>query len=85
LRVVPRPIEDVAGILGEEIRLELEEFDRRFRVDCGDRRFAFAFLDQRMMEALLALPPVPSPEGTGKGAASNGVGPVGKRNGRSVG
>jgi hypothetical protein len=154
LRVVPRPIEDVTGILGEEIRLELEEFDRRFRVDCGDRRFAFAFLDQRMMEALLALPPEvtldvdedtlvlwapllapervlllfeaarvverhvprvagelypprpersphearwlqgrwsaeptagPSAEGTGKAAASNGVGYVGKRNGRSVG
>jgi hypothetical protein len=56
LRVVPRSIEEPSGVLGEEIRLELEEFDRRFRVECADRRFAFAFLDQRMMEALLALP-----------------------------
>jgi hypothetical protein len=56
LRVVPRSIEGLPGVLDEEIRLELEEFDRRFRVECPDRRFAFTFLDQRMMEALLALP-----------------------------
>jgi hypothetical protein len=57
LRIAPRGIHDVAAPFGDEIALELEEFDRRFRVRCADRRFAFAFLDQRMMQALLALPP----------------------------
>jgi hypothetical protein len=55
LRVVPRTFED-APRFGEEIRLELDAFDRRFRVECDDRRFAFALLDQRMMEAVLGLP-----------------------------
>jgi hypothetical protein len=55
LRVAPRTFEDL-GALGDEIRLELDAFDRRFRVDCEDRRFAVAFLDQRMMESLLGLP-----------------------------
>jgi hypothetical protein len=58
LRVVPREgpaiLEDLVD--GDDVELELEAFDRRFRVRCGDRRFAFAFLDQRMMEALLSLP-----------------------------
>jgi hypothetical protein len=57
LTVVPRAIEDGQAGIGDEITLELEEFDRRFRVRSEDRRFAFAFLDQRMMRALLALPP----------------------------
>jgi hypothetical protein len=39
-----------------EVRLELERFNRRFIVETEDERFAFAFLDQRMMEALLTLP-----------------------------
>jgi hypothetical protein len=39
-----------------EVRLELDAFDRRFRVGSEDRRFAVAFLDQRMMQALLSLP-----------------------------
>jgi hypothetical protein len=58
LQVAPRDVvDDVAGALGgQEVRLELEEFDRRFRVEGEDERFAFAFLDQRMMEALLGLP-----------------------------
>jgi hypothetical protein len=58
LRVAPRdPVDDVAGALGgHEVRLELDEFDRRFRVQSEDGRFAVAFLDQRMMEALLGLP-----------------------------
>jgi hypothetical protein len=55
LLVVPRTIEDFVP-LGEEIRLELDAFDSRFRVRCDDRRFAFAFLDQRMMESVLGLP-----------------------------
>lgn len=58
LRVTPRDVvDDVAGALGgQEVRLELEEFDRRFRVESEDGRFAVAFLDQRMMEAMLGLP-----------------------------
>ena len=57
LRVTPRGAGDALdGVLGREIRLELEDFDRRFHVESDDRRFAVAFLDQRMMEALLALP-----------------------------
>lgn len=39
-----------------EVRLELDAFDRRFRVGSADRMFAVAFLDQRMMQALLSLP-----------------------------
>jgi hypothetical protein len=58
LRVAPRDVvDDVAGALGgREVRLELEEFDGRFRVESEDARFAVAFLDQRMMEAFLGLP-----------------------------
>jgi hypothetical protein len=58
LRVAPRDVlDDVARAFGgEEVRLELEAFDRRFRVETDDVRFAFAFLDQRLMEAFLALP-----------------------------
>jgi hypothetical protein len=49
-------VDDIAGALGgREVRLELEEFDRRFRVETDDARFAVAFLDQRMMEAFLGL------------------------------
>jgi hypothetical protein len=45
-------VDDLAGAVGgQEVRLELEEFDRRFRVQSEDGRFAVAFLDQRMMEA----------------------------------
>ena len=58
LRVAPRDLaDDVARAFGgEEVRLELEAFDRRFRVETADARFAFAFLDQRLMEAFLGLP-----------------------------
>ena len=58
LRVAPRDVvDDVARAFGgEEVRLELEAFDRRFRVETEDVRFAVAFLDQRLMEALLGLP-----------------------------
>ena len=58
LRVAPRDVvDDVARVFGgEEVRLELEAFDRRFRVETEDVRFAVAFLDQRLMEALLGLP-----------------------------
>ncbi len=58
LRVAPRRLEDDrTGELGRhEVLLELEGFDRRFRVRAEDARFALAFLDQRMMGALLTLP-----------------------------
>jgi hypothetical protein len=59
LRVEPRDVvDDIARAFGgEEVRLELEAFDRRFRVEeTEDVRFAVAFLDQRLMEALLGLP-----------------------------
>jgi hypothetical protein len=39
-----------------EIRLESEAFNERFRVECSDRRFATALMDQRMMAWLLASP-----------------------------
>ena len=58
LRIAPRDVvDDIAGALaGREVRLELEEFGRRFRVESDDAQFAVAFLDQRMMEAILGLP-----------------------------
>jgi hypothetical protein len=43
-------------LVGQDVQLELEAFNRRFRVVAEDRRFAVAFLDARMMEALLQLP-----------------------------
>jgi hypothetical protein len=50
-------VDEIAGALGRpEVRLELAEFDRRFRVEIEDGRFAISFLDQRMMEAILGLP-----------------------------
>jgi hypothetical protein len=58
LRIGPRDLEDEArAALGlREVRLELEEFNRRFVVESEDERFAIAFLEQRMMEGLLGLP-----------------------------
>jgi hypothetical protein len=58
LRVVPRDLGDDARVLVgmREVRLELEAFNRRFVVEAQDERFAIAFLEQRMMEALLGLP-----------------------------
>lgn len=58
LRVSPRDLDDdLRAVLGlREIELELEAFNRRFAVRTEDERFAIAFLEQRMMEAILALP-----------------------------
>ncbi len=58
VRIAPREVEDdVKAVLGlRELELELEEFNRRFVVETEDERFAVAFLEQRMMEGLLALP-----------------------------
>ena len=58
LRVEPRELEDHArSVLGlREVRLDLEAFNRRFVVTSQDERFAIAFLEQRLMEGLMALP-----------------------------
>jgi len=58
LRVIPRTITtDVEDLEApQEVELELETLTRRFRVVTDDARFAFAFLDQRMMEGVLSVP-----------------------------
>ena len=58
LRVAPRDLADDVrdALVLPQVRLELEAFDRRFVVESEDQRFAVAFLEQRMMEGLLALP-----------------------------
>lgn len=58
LRIAPRDLADeMKAVLGlREVRLELEEFNERFVVESEDERFAIAFLEQRMMQGLLALP-----------------------------
>jgi hypothetical protein len=58
LRVAPHDLvgDTMHALDQREVRLELEEFDNRFLVETEDARFAIAFLDQRMMEALLRLP-----------------------------
>lgn len=59
VRVAPRDlVDDISDVLGLPIvTLELEEFNRRFRVGAEDARTASALLDQRVMRALLRLPP----------------------------
>ena len=58
LEIAPRDllVDVVDAFAAAEIELELEAFNRRFRVLAADRRFAVAFCDQRMMRALMALP-----------------------------
>jgi hypothetical protein len=58
LSVVARGATDPSGLPleGSEVHLELDVFDRRFLVTSTDARAATAFLDQRMMQALLHLP-----------------------------
>jgi hypothetical protein len=58
LTVLARGTTDPSGLPleGQEVTLELEAFNRRFRVTADDPRAAVAILDQRMMRALLALP-----------------------------
>jgi hypothetical protein len=50
----------VTGLVAPEVPLESEEFTRRFHVRCDDPRFAVAFLDPRVMQALLSLPESPT-------------------------
>ncbi|MEO8477875.1 MAG: hypothetical protein ABI572_12625 [Actinomycetota bacterium] len=59
LDVAPHGVADEVRELvgGERLDLELESFNRRFDVRADDRRFAVAFLDQRMMRATMTLPP----------------------------
>ena len=53
-----QPIDGLADTLsGAAIDLDLEAFNRRFTVRSDDRRFAVAFCDQRMMRAIMQLPP----------------------------
>lgn len=40
-----------------DIEMESEEFNRRYRISCEDRKFAFKLLDPRMMEYLMRIPP----------------------------
>jgi hypothetical protein len=58
LTVEPRDaidvLEDAVGL--DRIEMELDAFNRRFRVSSSDRRFAVALLDQRMMQEILGLP-----------------------------
>lgn len=58
LEIRPREALDaVAGaIAGDEVRLELEAFNRRFHVSAQDRRFVVAFCSPQMMQAMLGLP-----------------------------
>ncbi|MEP6758561.1 MAG: hypothetical protein ABJB55_05150 [Actinomycetota bacterium] len=58
LTVCPRGFADPSGevVPGVAVSLELEAFNRRFAVTAIEARAAVAFLDQRMMGALLALP-----------------------------
>lgn len=67
LRIAPRDlVDDARELLGmREVRLELEAFNERFAVESEDERFAVAFLEQRMMEGLLALPPTVTAETNG--------------------
>lgn len=43
------------GLGFRDIEFESQEFNKRFQVTAKDRRFAFAFVDGRMMQWLLAL------------------------------
>jgi hypothetical protein len=58
LAAQPRTMtDDLIGVVGGDVLpLELEEFNRRFHVRCEEQRFAIAFLEQRMMAALLRIP-----------------------------
>jgi hypothetical protein len=57
IEIVPRgAVAHLASLVADDVELELEAFNRRFRVIAEDRRAAVAFCDQRMMRALLQLP-----------------------------
>jgi hypothetical protein len=57
----------LADSLGlRDIEFELGDFNRAFTVKCADRKFAFDFVDQRMMGWLLATDPGFSFEASGR-------------------
>ena len=58
IQIGSRTSADPSGIasIGTEVTLELETFNRRFRVLAEEPRAAAAFCDQRMMRTLLSLP-----------------------------
>jgi len=58
LAVLPRGMIDISRepMATRIVTLELDAFNRRFDVRTEDPRAAVAFLDQRMMEALLRIP-----------------------------
>jgi hypothetical protein len=41
---------------GDDVDFESEEFNRSFRIVCGDRKFAYDLIDARMMSWLLSTP-----------------------------
>jgi hypothetical protein len=55
---------DAIGL--DDVQLELEDFNREFTVKCKDRKFAFDFVDQRMMRWLLAADDAFSFEASGR-------------------
>jgi hypothetical protein len=61
LLVEPKRFRDrVMELAAPPVPLESERVMRRFHVQCEDPRFAVAFLDPRVMDALLALPRRPT-------------------------
>jgi hypothetical protein len=58
LQVTPESVfSRIGNVLGlDDIELESEDFNRRFRVHAGDRKFATDVLSPRTMEALLDAP-----------------------------
>jgi hypothetical protein len=55
---------DAVGL--DDVQLELEDFNREFTVTCKERKFAFDFVDQRMMRWLLAADDAFSFEASGR-------------------
>jgi len=60
-RMLVRPQQPIDGLAetltGAAIDLDLDAFNRRFTVRSDDRRFAVSFCDQRMMHAIMRVPP----------------------------
>jgi hypothetical protein len=60
-RMLIRPQQAIDGLAdtltGDAIDLELEAFNRRFTVRADDRRFAVTFCDQRIVQAMMRIPP----------------------------
>jgi hypothetical protein len=49
----------ISGPLGgDDVDFESDEFNRSFRIVCGDRKFAYDLIDARMMSWLLSTPDI---------------------------